>query len=403
MPAITLVGAPAPPINVLSVRMVTPWNGNWIADLELDPDVPLLPAGPVVLTIGLIVLKGVIDSSASGTFGPKASARIVGGMLRGWDAEVIAQPFVNDAGVLSSVVIAAAGAQVGEVAAVASPKSLGPNYVLAAGPARRVLDGEDWHVDPLTGTTIVAPRIAIPANPLTTTVLDFDPIMQRATIAADGLLSPGMILIDPRFGMLTIRDVEQMWSANGQRANAWCGSSVTSTRLAGALQRLAYEAVGATFLRSYRCRVVLQAPDGRLAVQPIEFGELNPVSVITLVPIRCGIPGVTVKVTPGSECILEFAGGDPSRPIVTGFDDTASISLELDGASVALGPGALPLAPGPWAAYLVTALGTFASAIVSGSGLPGPTATAAGNLVTALLPTPSGLMPLPTTLVAKGA
>jgi hypothetical protein len=400
--SITLAGAGAPPIAGLSVRMFTPWQGTWCADVELDPELPVLPVGPVVLTIGLTtVLKGVIDPRAKGVFGSKAGARIVGGVLGGWDKDVTAQHFHNDAGILNAVVIAATAAQIGEVAAVAIPKLLGPDYVRSAGPASRVLAGLDWHIDPITGATVVAPRIPQPGSPLSFQVLDFDPIAQRAEIATEDLLAPGTILVDPRFGTLTVRDVEQRWSADGARATAWCGDTVKASRLAGALQRLAIEACGIAHLRSYVCRVVLQAADGRLALQPVKLGELNPATLMQMIPCRFGIPGIKVKIPPGTEVVLEFQGGDPSQPYVRTFapGTTPAIEIEIDSLSVKLGgPSALPLAPGPWAAYVTAALLAFVTGLN-----PGSLAAQASTLAAALVPQPAGPMPLPLTLVAKGA
>lgn len=63
------------------------------------------------------------------------------------------------------------------------------------------------------------------------------------------------------------------------------------------------------------------------------------------VPIAPGLPGVTLEVPTDARCYLEFAGGDPSRPRVCGWDHattlklaklTAATSIELSTALVKL-------------------------------------------------------------------
>lgn len=243
--------------TVVRARMVQPWAGNWFADLELDPLAPIPPIGPAILTIGVQPYRCFIDANASGIFGAKVGVRVVGG-LGGWSRELPAQHFHNDALVLSSIVIAATAALVGEIATVALPVPLGTDYVRARGPASRVLEGLDWHVEPTSGATFVGPRIPAPANPLTVEVLDYDPIAQRATVATDGVLSPGAVLVDPRFGTLTVRDVEQTWGEGGARANVLCGAADVGARLVTALKNLAKQATPAAHLRTYRYRVIAQ-------------------------------------------------------------------------------------------------------------------------------------------------
>jgi hypothetical protein len=373
--AITVVGASGPPTSAISARMVTPWRGNWFVDVELDPDIPLVPTGPVTLTIGLVALVGTVDPRASGIMGSRASCRIVGGLNplgTGWETEIPGLDMANDAGVLNAQVIETAAGLIGEVATVVPPVPVGTHYFLSNGPASRVLRGLDYHVDPITGTTMVQPRIPLPlVDPTSFDVLDFDPIAQRVTLAGDGVLAPGTILVDPRFGLVIVRDVEQVWNADGARAYAWTGNAVTSSRAASALARLAYEACGVTTLRSYRCRVILQGPDGRLALQPIEVGELSPITVLELVPVDFGVPGVTMKIPPGTEVVMHFEQGDPSKPRVYAFADTPAIEVDVTAEalvkilapSVTIGPVPLPVASAPAVAAVNTALTTFLAAL----------------------------------------
>jgi hypothetical protein len=333
-------------IDATRVRLVTPWSGAWIADVDLAPPLPLpdLPGGvPAVINIGLNVLRGTIDSSATGIFGQRASCRVVGGS-GGWSKTVAPLPFHNDAGLLSPVVIEATAAEVLETAVVAIPQVLGFDYIRSAGPASRVLDGLDWHVD-LLGITQVAPRIPLPANPLTTEVLNFEPTAQRATVATDDVLSPATLLTDSRFGLLQVRDVEQIWDANGSRANAFCGPS-TVPRLAGALRTFVKEAAGVVYLKTYRYRVISSDPDNRLILQPVDLTlGLPPTLPIAAWP---GVPGVTMIPTPATEVLVAFVNGDPAQPVPVAFasgDDAAPTLLRFNAfAPIAFGFGVPPLA-----------------------------------------------------------
>jgi hypothetical protein len=87
------------------------------------------------------------------------------------------------------------------------------------------------------------------------------------------------------------------------------------------------------YMARYEAKVVQQNADGTLELQPDDArfpGMSN-------VRIYCGMPGVTVKVAAGARCLLEFAGGDPSRPIVTGWAPGNAVEISFNG-------GATPVA-----------------------------------------------------------
>ena len=64
------------------------------------------------------------------------------------------------------------------------------------------------------------------------------------------------------------------------------------------------------FLALYPAKVVSQAGDGSLELQPDD----DRVPGASRVPIRYGIPGVRVKVRAGARVMLGWENGDPSRP-----------------------------------------------------------------------------------------
>lgn len=371
-------------LAAISVTILSTWSGAWIADVDVDLDpTAIVPSGKVLLTVGTATLSGTVDPTANGRFATHARVRVVGGG-NGWSQPTKRQHFHNDAGVLNTAVIAATAAEVGEVAVVATPLPLGIDWTRMAGPASRVFKDLSWYVDFL-GVTQVAPRVPTPAPP-DVEVLEWNGLWQTAKIASDTLVVPGMVLTDTRFGTVTVRDVEQTFTAaGGARATAWCGAASRS-RLAAALTTIAQEATAIVYARSYKYRVVLQGVDGRLTLQAVT----PTLGVPDQLPISVwyGLPGAKGKPALGSLCILEFNEGDPSQPMVRAFD--SAIPLQLDIETSALLNLKAPLvsigeAPQSGVATLQTmtplfvALNTLVTALNALVGSPNATALAAGT------------------------
>ena len=88
--------------------------------------------------------------------------------------------------------------------------------------------------------------------------------------------------------------------------------------------------------------VVTQDSDGAVGVR-LEAGA--PMLTLAAVPLWLGLPGVTVRVPGGSQCMIEFVGGREDMPVVRGFaQDTAFTSIAF-GDQMGGSPGATqPLA-----------------------------------------------------------
>lgn len=312
-------------LTAIAVSLFLPWTGAWRADVDLDLDDSLVvPSGRVVLTIGENVLSGTVDARASGRFGNTAKVRIVGGG-GGWDQDVEGQGFHSDSGVTSTMVRSATAAAAGEVLVeVAPPTVLGVDYVRLAGPAGRVLPPGDWYVT-LQGITTVGPRVPIPFDPTSVSILTFDPLTNRAELASDTVVQPGTILVDDKFGTLTVRDVEQRFDDAGSKCSAWC-SDATSTRFRAALAKFAREATRVDASRAYFYRVIAQNVDGRLVLQAVNPGSGAP-DVAPISPWY-GVPGFSAKIAPvGAIVLLMFAEGDVSTPRVVAFDGTPPLQV----------------------------------------------------------------------------
>ena len=308
-------------LRVVHARLHHTWHGRWLVDVDVDLDKSrAVPSGKQTLTLGQTTLSCTVDPDRVGRFGEKASLRLLGG-AGGWQKTVPEKAFHNDAGVMSSAVLATTAIEVGETVVDLVPVQLGVDYVRAAGPASNVLTGRDWYVD-LQGNTIIGARPTAPA-PKTIEVLSWDGGQQKAEIACDEVLVPGTSITDDRFGTIIVRDVEQEFADGHARATAWCGPAPVS-RLIGALAAAVRQQSGALFLAKYRYRIVAQGVDGRLTLQAVEkvrgLPDLLPISVWP------GMAGLNATFPVGTECLVEFIAGDPARPIVSGFEAASTAS-----------------------------------------------------------------------------
>ncbi len=374
-------------LPALTVRLFTPWNGVWYADVDVALDeTEIVPFGPCVLTLGTVPLVGTVDPRSSGKFGKSARVRVLGGG-GGWHKDVIPMHVHNPAAVLSTVVYAAAAAEVQEVVVDVAPRPLGQDFVRFGGlplvgppgPASRVFGKADWYVS-FQGITFVGPRVPQPYNPLTTEILSYDPLTRSAELACEDPIAPGTILLDPlRFsGPLIVRDVEQTWSADGgARATVWCAEGAGS-RLQTALVNLVSERAGLPFLKTYRYRVILQDPTSEaLILQPIDPTWTGAPYAIPF-DMWCGVPGIHAKVTPGTEVLVWFTADDPPRPVVCAFKqgvDQMPILIEM-GTGL---KGPVALAVGTQAqmtaiAVAIAALATYVAAFTTLAATP-PTST----------------------------
>lgn len=317
-------------LRCLSAKVVQPWQGVWFVDLVVDPDkvtdVPL--SGRQTLTIAeaggpAVTLTGTIDPKYSGTFVANGKVRLLAG-AGGWDDQLGPQDWSTAGGVMSAVVYQQTGGAVGETVNVPSSTNLGPHFERLAGPARRVFGDLDWYVD-LAGVTQLGAR-PTPATPQGLELLFWDPATQRAVLTADTLITPGLVLSDPRLNGATptVRDVIHTFDASGDRAEVWCASAAAS-RLHATVRMIVRELAGVAYLRDYRYRYVQTNTDGTLALQAVTPGAPD----IGRIDQTSGMAGVLAKLAPGTIVYVRFVNGDPTDPIITDYD-TSKVPNEVD-------------------------------------------------------------------------
>lgn len=96
------------------------------------------------------------------------------------------------------------------------------------------------------------------------------------------------------------------------------------------------------YLAAYPCVAVTQNSDGTLELQP-DDKRLPPVTA----PIRIGVPGVTVTVANNARVLLQWTGGDPTKPVATLWESASvtaitvtATTVNVNGGTVNIGTGA---------------------------------------------------------------
>lgn len=80
-------------------------------------------------------------------------------------------------------------------------------------------------------------------------------------------------------------------------------------------------------LALYPCTVIAQRADGTLDLQP----DAARVPACAGVPIRHGLPGVTVTVPAGGRVLLGYAGGNPDLPFAALWEPGTVTAITVNG------------------------------------------------------------------------
>ncbi len=139
------------------------------------------------------------------------------------------------------------------------------------------------------------------------------------------------------------------------------------------------------YLAAYQCKAVSQNGDGSLELQPDD----TRLPGYSKVPIRYGVPGVTATIAAGARVLLEFAGGDPQKPIATVWESASVTLLTITATAIKLGGSgaAHPLIFGDDFSTADGAFDTLMQAIatnVGTSGSPAGATAAAAAIVIAI-------------------
>lgn len=321
-PFATLGGEPT-----TRVVVHVPATGPWWADVDLVEQAEV-PAWPLALRLGALELIGTVDRRAAGTFGLQRRVRLVAG-AGGWATLLVAKAWHNDAGVRSRMVAEDAARLAGETLAppdaAFSAQRIGVDYVRQAGPASRVLEDvigtAEWWVD-YAGVTQVGARSTSPAATGAYELVDYNPRTRLATLAMDDLTAVGIgTVLTERFDEpVTVRELVIDVTPEEVRVHAWCGES-RSSRMGAIFRSLVERATDGKLHGMWRYRVVRMAggegDNTRVELQAMSRAAGLP----DVLPISCmpGVPGVSARLTPGTEVAVQFLEGKRTQPVVTHY------------------------------------------------------------------------------------
>jgi len=320
--------------TVLSLKMRRPRLGAWHVDSELDSSDDI--SGRVSVEIDGVVWSGTVMDSH--VHAGRCTVWIVGGaggMLNEREAGQYVDAKLGD--IVMDLLAFGKEALSDTVSKSILSRKVG-QWERMSGPVShslvRLLDeqGLAWRV--LQDGTIWIGEDAWGAVTTDAIVLDedwSDGAILLGPKAGFGDLSP--ISPGSTFGGHRIQHVTHTIDQNAMRC-------IASTRSVGSeldrflepvLQRIDYAS-------PWLCEVKVQNQDGTLQVAPVDKRLQG--KGLNKVPIRVGVPGFELKVKSGAAVILEFDGGDPSKPFVSGWkhgeDNVTSVEFKPGGTGVPL-------------------------------------------------------------------
>lgn len=292
---------------VLEGRVHLPAWGIWTAVVETDLTTETTGAATIVL--GDLTLKGTIVSAGVAD-ATRTRYRVVGG-AGGWGRTVAGKAYTNDLGIKRALVAGDAARDCGETMGTVTG-TVGVSYVRHEGPAARVLDdvaARDWYVDEL-GVTQIGRRARSTVTPAPH-VLTVDAARGRVDIAPELLagLVPGVVVSG-----VEALDVEHTVGGDGKVRTTLWGRSLSDTL--GRLVEARTE--HHKYFAPWEYRVVLRSGE-RLDLQAVRVSSGMP--DLRNVRIRPGLAGGRAHPKLGSTVLVSFVNGDPSRPVVTAFDE----------------------------------------------------------------------------------
>lgn len=304
-----------------------PRIGAWYADVDVDAIAPL--TGSVTSEIDGVSFVGTV--LRSGTHGGRVQARIVGGK-GGLAKELDAQNYANGptAQTILTDILRGAGETLSSTADASLLSTTFARWQRDADTASEcmvaLLDalGATWRV--LSDGTIWVGVDVYPEQELVYDLID------ESWQTGDVIIAPEAPELRPgvTFRGQKLEEVVHYVSAGKLRTEARPNSvgSTFARIFRGVRRRIDYS-------RLYPAKVVGQNADKTLQLEPDD--ALMKGAGLDKVPIRHGLPGVTVTVPPGTRVRFGFEAGDPGRPYAALFESGSVTAVSLDG-------GARPLA-----------------------------------------------------------
>lgn len=304
-----------------TIRM--PRVGVWHADVSVDGDTS--PGSSVTINVdGETFVGTVLRGDPNGS---RWVGKVVGGA--GKLSTVLPAKNYSSGPTTRAIVVDAlteAGETLSPTSDTATLNAVRPLWQRTQGPASRALQaiadatGATWRVlaDGKVWFGVEAYATVEPEH----TLIDEDWALGLIEIApTTPSLRPGVTFRDQR-----IAYVVHELTGESLRTEAWLNQPglVFERFLAGIRQAIDYS-------RFYPARVVAQNADKTLQLVPEDARIAG--TGMDRVPIRAGIPAV-IEVASGAKCLVGFAGGDPARPYVHGWETTAVTKVSINGGTL---------------------------------------------------------------------
>lgn len=328
--------------SLLNALVALPLVGAWTADVTVAPaqgETGAALAGSVTVELDGLSLTGTVVRSAPSD--SRVSALIVGG-AGGLSAELAPRYYKGSATVakIAGDILREAGETLAAGSDPAVLATVVPTWQRAREPAglalTRLLEsvGAYWRTAPDGTILALAGETWAVVAPDHTKVPGSDPT-RGARRYAWPETTPADLLPGTTFDDAQVRYVEHELTPAGLR------TEVRDVTPQGFLSRLrTFSARGEWYSRLWAGVVDKQNADGTVDVVIAgAFGE-------TQVPIRHGIPGVTVEVSQGQQILVGYEADDPKRPFAALW--TTSGTAKIGTLILAQNASSLALLPPQW-------------------------------------------------------
>jgi hypothetical protein len=301
----------------ISLSLHLPLNGAWSAELAVATAATYAVGDQVTLTVLDLDLVGRVVRAAQ--FADRLSIRLTGGATD-WSQPVEVKHYRNTTvdrviGDLGLTLTAPIGTAL-------------PFWTRAPGTIGTSIQGlaqytaRNWRVQP-DGRVFLAEEVPAEVEDPEAVELGRDPARGIVQLAPErATVLPGGI-----YQQDTIGDVVYNLSSDGVRCIYYTEGRKT---LRGSLERLVRWVMRDTiYLTTYSAQVIRQAADGTLDLLPDDIRLQS--SGLQGVPIRHGLPGVTVEVPAGERVLLGFDSGDPARPYCCLWHEGQAMKVRIGG------------------------------------------------------------------------
>ena len=348
------------PISSATIQI--PRHGIPRATMSLVEPAQIADGDRVTLTVGDVSMVGTV--LRVGTFANEMRIDMVGG-AGGWERDVVAQPYADDAGVPLAMVAADLATLVGETLGTVENRILGSAWHRVAGTAStavRDIVGDVWWVG-LDGLTNLSARPVATSTATGSVIVEsYDPTTGRAVLAAedDGVsrfLPGSRIASDALPQTITITETILRATTGSVRADVVSDVHPMVALVASIVAALTRKTV---FHGLYIYAVLGDTtnpsdghgtPPGSAPSGTVSLRNVSGVAGIPdmlAAPKAHGIPGAYDTLAAGTLALVGFQEGNPSQPYVAlylpgqplaskvGIDSADTISLGSYAASVPL-------------------------------------------------------------------